>query len=138
MSKPPTEYNDMDRIEMLRNVRKLIRGRWDQGANAYDEEDNIVPPLSPTAVKFCLRGACIRVLNPPWSKLSTDLHVETSPISRMIASAFGYNLNSSLVEWNDEEGRTVGDVIAFIDARIKTLKLEKRDAKLSAIRQSQD
>jgi hypothetical protein len=113
------DYQDMTDEELLRKVRELLPGRWTQGANALNALGLPTSPMSDSAVQFCLRGACIKALQPSPHVLVCDLHLERSRISKQIAHALGFEASSWLVQWNDTQGRTEADVLARIDHYIR-------------------
>lgn len=105
----------------------LQHGHWEQGSNAFNALGLPVPPQSDDARMWCLRGACIKALDPSHSVLITDLHNENSALSLMIARAMGFNDSRTLVQWNDTQGRTETDVINRLKSLIQTY--EERDGK---------
>jgi hypothetical protein len=52
-------------VEVLKCARALLDNEehWAQGARARDERGRNVRPEDPSAVKWCLEGACARVSN---------------------------------------------------------------------------
>jgi hypothetical protein len=117
----------MSNLDVLKKVRALLRGHWTQYANARDAHGKQVPPIDPRAVNFCLRGAAIHVLQPTASILATDLHVETSPICKKINRALHVTSNQSLIDYNDEEGRTEQHVIEYLTYLIDTYTQQEKD-----------
>jgi hypothetical protein len=51
------------KLRRYKSVRALLRSkrRWAQHNFALDSKGNSVPACSDSAVRFCLRGACMRV-----------------------------------------------------------------------------
>lgn len=120
------DYRVLTDLELLRGVRSLLPGKWEQGSNAFNELLLPTSPIADNAVRFCLRGACIRVLKPTQTVVSCDLHTERSPISKQIARALGFETNAWAVQWNDTQGRTEAQVLARVDYRIKQLEEEEK------------
>lgn len=77
-----------------------------QGYNAGNAAGLPVSPMAPDAVEWCLRGACIKVLEPSLSALTVDMHNPTSHVSKFMADAFGFTDARKMVQWNDTQGRS--------------------------------
>jgi len=121
----PHSFVNLTEIDMLVEARALLHGAWTQGSNALNGVGLPVSPTNALATCFCLRGACIRVLKPSDNMLSTDLHVESSYISKKITHALGFASSALLVQWNDTQGRTEKQVIERINSRLKELRKHK-------------
>jgi len=115
-------YRTLTDVDMLVEARSFVRAGWSQGANARDKYGIPVSPINGHAVEFCIRGACIRVLRPSLSELSTEFCVPSSYISTKIASALGFDNSKELVAYNDADGRTQEHVIEHLTARIRALR----------------
>jgi hypothetical protein len=116
----PTEYRRMSDTELMQRVLVVLnhKRKWCQGSNALNASGLPVSPLSDEAVSWCLRGACIKVLNPDHSVLVRELHEERSDISMQIARACGFDTPSKGVQWNDTQGRTWVDVVERVQRRV--------------------
>jgi len=101
------EMVDQQARQLLRDVAAHFRDNpdtWTQGCGARDAGGNYVCYRSPLAVQRCLDGElCIRQDGTPAYHAAAILlkrYLKTSMFSR----------------WNDEEGRTVDEVIAACEA----------------------
>lgn len=121
-TQPHMQFDNITDVEMLKRARELLRGRWTQGSNALNAFGLPTSPTDDHAVNFCLRGACIHVLQPAHNVLAVDLHVDTSYISKKITNALGFESSPRLVQWNDSQDRTEEQVIEHINHRIKSIK----------------
>lgn len=92
----------------LRQVRQFIAGGWTQGACARNSVDESVSVQSEDAVKFCLQGGCLKVINGDLAKYGDITH----PIFGKVGT---------LTDWNDAEGRTQQEVLDLLDSIIMEL-----------------
>ncbi len=89
-------------VEKLKEARELVArpGGWTQGTFAETAEGTAVNESDPSAVAFCMMGACLRV----GGGLGTiDL---LRPIIGQPAT------------WQDQDGRTQAEVVAAFDRAI--------------------
>lgn len=93
--------------EVLRAVRAKIEHGWCQRYYAKDSNGERVPPDSPTAVCWCILGA--------YKAVTHD--TQRGPF-RFIDNALRGTGYSFADDWQDAEGRTKGDVLAFMDKAI--------------------
>lgn len=115
----------MNDIELVQRVIALYRVmHWTQGCNAENSTQRMLKPTDPRATALCLRGACLRVLEPDANLLATEFTFE-SGLSEQIARALGFESNAAVVAWNDAQDRTFEDVIALLDARLLLIPIEE-------------
>lgn len=92
--------------QFLQRTRDKIAQGWTQHTFARNMHGESVPPHSPAAVCWCMRGA-MRTL--PWDP---ELH----PTRMMVYAALESVIDSRAISyWNDEFGRTQAEVLAAID-----------------------
>ena len=115
----------MELLQLLKDAREILtpNGAWTTGASARDILTRPDHSVSDRAVSWCMTGALYRV------QQTKDLSREVFD-QALIAlgqetwrSAPLYSLSS----WNDQEGRTQGEVLACYDRAIANL--EKEEAK---------
>jgi hypothetical protein len=98
--------------DILSNARDLVGQGWTSGADARDRDGLPVHPWSTDARSWSVLGAVI---------CGDETHQGRVPIDRLataavlLADAIG---TPSLVNWNDEPGRTQADALAAFDAAI--------------------
>lgn len=109
------EYKRIAPLALLIHTRAIVASSWCQGSNALTAAGLPVSPMSPYACSWCLRGAAIRVMQPTQRALSTDFHHVNTPINKAMARTFGFENVGRMVQWNDTQGRTQEDVLAYID-----------------------
>jgi hypothetical protein len=126
----PSDYRKMSDVQLLEAALALLhtrRERWCQGSNALNAAGLPVSPVSDAAQCWCLRGACLRALQPSPSTLSVDAHHEGSDLNKQIARACGFDTPAKGVQWNDTQGRTWEEVIERIKRRIGECAFTKKD-----------
>jgi hypothetical protein len=133
--------------EKLQEVRKVVANGWTQEAYAKNANDNYISndekygtaidPTDPEAVKFCISGACAKVINyrvinnmfEPDPEEAYDYPGKYAEWFELI-DALAENLpefnsdetGTSLAGWNDAPERTQQDVLDLIDKTIASLK----------------
>jgi hypothetical protein len=119
-------------LKLVNELLELFKHMdWIQGTNAALPRkagdppwDNSCIPTDPKADALCLRGACIRVLAPEAALIATAFTMD-SDASRQIPRALGFGHNIDVVEWNDDEWRTMPDVIALLLQRQREIPEEE-------------
>lgn len=55
--------HDMTTLEILQKAKELIKERefWIKGSNATDSDRNAIAIMSPSACRFCMNGALLRI-----------------------------------------------------------------------------
>jgi len=111
-------------IEVLEDAKKLLRKGWAKRSFATNALGQDVMDTHSTASCFCLMGAVRRA--------HYNRHGEVSPFNREVletlrpafplAEGSKRDLFSVIATFNDEEARSVDDVIAKIDIAIGKLK----------------
>ncbi len=96
--------------ENLEAARALISKGWTQGWYAKDGEGNEVSCHDDRAEGYCLRGACMAVVEPTID--GVDGHAE------LIFALNGALGDVYLTKFNDTGGRTQAEVLALIDRAI--------------------
>jgi hypothetical protein len=98
-------------VEVLRQARALLtpEGAWTQGADARDWAGESISPLAPNVICRCAMGAMLAV---------AGSYGVIKPAEALLRRAANVNPLVSLVDWNDERGRTQAEVLAAFDAAI--------------------
>lgn len=101
--------------DILRGAAQLLREKgWTTHAFARLDNSFVVPWDYPHACRFCLSGAVQRAA----SDLHTSQEAASVAVGRVVISR-GYLRGT--VRFNDEQARSVDDVIAIIDEAIAWL-----------------
>lgn len=94
----------------LLKIRATIKKGWCQGAFAYDKDNNCVGANSSKAIKWCLVGACNKIMR------QGDFSNEVQNL------LFDTTMNPvSLSVWNDDRMRKKKQVLDLIDKTISIL-----------------
>jgi hypothetical protein len=108
---------------MLQEARGLLLKGWSRGAQARDSQGQVVLPWSDDASSWSLLGALLAT----WQVL--DLEDADFVAHRADARALGDATQAlgeatgtaALDQWNDDEGRSLGEVVAAIDSALAIL-----------------
>lgn len=96
--------------EILLAARALLLNGWCLGAYALDIRGNQVSPEKDTATSFCMMGA-IRRVSPNFDRYKHGaLYQLESVVPREQGKSLGW--------WQDQQGRTLDDVLAAFDKAI--------------------
>ena len=108
---------------MLQEARGLLLKGWSRGAQARDSQGQAVLPWSDDASSWSLLGALLAT----WQV--HDMEDADFVAHRADARALGDATQAlgeatgtaALDQWNDEEGRALGEVVAAIDSALAIL-----------------
>jgi hypothetical protein len=122
----------MRMISDLKLVNELIelfgKHEWIRGCNAIKGIDHgdtcVCKPTDPDATGFCLRGGAIKVLAPD-NALLASAFIMDSLESKQIPRALGFKMNNDVVAWNDDEERTLTDILALLYKRRDEIPAEE-------------
>jgi len=95
-------------VEALKEARALIANGWTQGCPARDANGTDVNSLDPSAVSFCIYGACYRA-----SQSRSD------DVYRLTGSVLQKLCTGAPSVWNDAPERTQSEVLALFDRAIE-------------------
>ena len=104
---------EADGLRLLLAARGLVARGWCRGADARNAAGAEVDPWDADAVSWSLLGAIVAVLE--WEAQ----HRGEVPIEDLAAALYALAdliETNSLVDWNDELGRTQDDVTAVLSA----------------------
>ncbi|HEY8237558.1 MAG TPA: hypothetical protein VIF85_13035 [Gaiellaceae bacterium] len=97
---------------LLQDARKLVAESWCHGADARDVNGFEVDPWDDDAVSWSLLGAVVAVLEREAS-LAGEL-----PLDELGAALYALAdliETDSLVDWNDDQEQTQGNVVAVLE-----------------------
>lgn len=102
--------------EVLIAARQKLtpEGAWTQHVLARSALGFRVPPNSPTATCWCLRGALSSVSRPGPNRSQGELEIRAVLV---LAKLLGGHLH--VWHWNDAPGRTQAEVLALLDRAIE-------------------
>ena len=108
---------------MLSEARGLLLRGWSRGAQARDAQGQVVLPWSEEASSWSLLGALLAT----WQV--HDMEDADFVAHRADAQALGDATQAlgeatgtaALDQWNDDEGRNVGEVVAAVDSALAIL-----------------
>jgi hypothetical protein len=105
-----TEKNSTALIGAIERLAEILNGpdKWTQGAASRDAEGHSVRWSDPSAIRFCLTGACAKAASKENGYVENAVFV---PLLDRIESM----LKESITAWNDKEGRTFNEVRAVIE-----------------------
>ena len=114
--------------KVLIKARELLStpGTWCQGRLARDANGLGCQPKAPGAVRFCMMGAVMRYL--PKKSHTEVLNTKNEVFDALaleIRRKFQVNVRG-VTAWNDDEHRTVEDVLKIYDLVLETMK-ERRN-----------
>ena len=113
----PPNLRWLDRFEpgedgLLGRARELVAYGWCQRTDAEDAEGAGVPPWSERARRWSLLGALVAAVDLPAEPGPLTLR----PLRRALAALAEIIDEPLLAEWNDQPGRTQGEVVRTLDA----------------------
>lgn len=89
--------------------------KWTQHTRARDQDGYRVEPTDPSAVRFCLEGACVKV-------------EQTLPINQLRKPSYyireALNHSSSIIHYNDCVAKSFKDIQALLD---KAAEIEAKE-----------
>jgi len=108
---------------MLQEARGLLLRGWSRGAQARDADDRVVLPWSEEAASWSLLGALLAT----WQV--HDMEDADFVAHRADARALGdatqalgeATETAALDQWNDADGRSLGEVVAAVDGALAIL-----------------
>ena len=103
-------------IVSLQKVKKIIASGWTRGTYARDAHGRPVSVDNPKAVRFCLRGACLR------ATLTAPRRANIIICLLMVEA----NESFGLALWNDYTAKSKAAVIALIDRTIATCRKSQK------------
>lgn len=94
----------------------LVKGGWIQTRDlAADSQGLPVKVLSPDACSFCIAGAVIR-------GAFNKCHESDANTIAGVALEFLLNFDTRYIHWNNDHGRKIEDITAFLDKGIAVAK----------------
>lgn len=124
---------DLQLVDML--IVLFKEKEWIQGTNAANGRFTR-NPTDWDANRFCIRGACIRILAPDRSLMATAFTMD-SPISAQIPRALGFKTNQEVVSWNDAGERTFIDVEKLLRRRKREIPIEEARREAERLRKAE-
>ncbi|HEY5098523.1 MAG TPA: hypothetical protein VII54_00550 [Gaiellaceae bacterium] len=115
----------MAAVQLLCSARDLVRRGWTQHAEGRDAHGAAVEPWHPTATSWSLLGAVVAALEAQTDGGKELPLVQLTDALDALALFVDFD---SLADWNDEPGRTQGDVIAVLDTAADTAAPRHLDA----------
>lgn len=111
-------------IDTLEDAKELLREGWTKRSFAVNAQQQSVDELDPTAVCFCLMGSIRRAAYDRHGYVFALRREEISVLSPAFPGLSNEpnELFQAISRYNDEEARSVDDVIAKIDIAITHMK----------------
>jgi hypothetical protein len=109
---------------MLMEARGLLLRSWSQGAQARDERGHVVPAWSSEAASWSMLGALLASWYAHNEALEEDFvahSMDAMALGDAMAALGDATGSAALDQWNDAEGRNLGDVLAVIDVALENL-----------------
>ena len=96
----------MEAISHLENASNLVRAGWGQGLSIEEMDDG--------SVSYCMIGALCATMNLAQRMVASS--------SLELRALYEVTNADNLVRWNDEEGRTLDDVVAAFARAIELVR----------------